>query len=107
MFYSLFTSEVVHDPSSLDLFFQSINLPLVSELFMKQLDESLSVEETRVDLYKMQELQDLMDLLLNFLRDLGTSCFPSCFFVKGQLPVTFRLLFMFYRKKDKDPHNCR
>ena len=55
LFYSsLYTSEVIHNPSRLESFFQSMDLPQISESFMEQLEVPLSLEETRSALYSMQ-----------------------------------------------------
>lgn len=55
VFYSsLYTSGVIHNPSSVESFFQSIDLPKISEAFMEPLEEPLSLEETKLALCSMQ-----------------------------------------------------
>ena len=48
-FYSsLYTSEVIFDPSKLELFFQSLNPTQVVALLMEQLEKPMSKEEIRL-----------------------------------------------------------
>lgn len=115
-FYSsLYASEVVYDPSKLDSFFQGITLPRISESFMEELEEPLSLEEIRSALYNMQNSKapGPDGFTVEFLKKFGDGLLPVLLsvleesFVAGHLPPTFcQASISVLLKKDKDPLRC-
>lgn len=116
VFYSsLYTSEVVHNPSRLACFFQSIDLLQISESFMEQLEGPLSSEETRSALYSMQNAKapGPDGFTVEFFKRFEDKLLPILLtvfeesFVRGQLPSTFsQASISVILTKDKDPLSC-
>ena len=115
-FYSsLYTSEVIYDPSKLELFFQNLNPPQVNVLLKEQLEKPMSKEEIRTALYSMQNAKAPGPdrYTLEFLKKFGDQLLPillSVFeesFVEGHLPPTLcQASISVLLKNNKDPLNC-
>ena len=115
-FYSsLYTSEVIYDPSKLELFFQNLNPPQVNVLLKEQLEKPMSKEEIRTALYSMQNAKapGPDGFTLEFLKKFGDKLLPislSVFeqsFVEGHLPPTLcQASISVLLKNNKDPLNC-
>lgn len=116
LFYSsLYTSECVFDPSSVDSFFSELNIPLIDRLISRQMDEPISNEEITRAVGAMQCSKcpgpdgfpvEFYRKFIHKLAPLLLSMYTYSFQIGTLPPTLLRATVSLILKKDKDPLSC-